>query len=368
MLLKFCLICVFTNEENNIIIEYRKTYERGEDTIEISEIKKYIIDNDKIEEVLTSLSCHHIKDRGDYYSCARPNGDNPQSIITYKDNLTVQMYTGEKIQGDLIALIMGLKQCDFITALKWLHTILGLQWSNKTPKKKVEQKEDPLSIFTSKLKSKHKCDVNDVDIYNEDILMDFGDCIHKDYGNGRITETVRKDFGLLYDFQRKRTVIPWRNHRGIVGLSGRTSIPLYKELDVPKFWSYQGFKKGKCVYGLCENYAHIQQAGYVVIYEAEKSVLIRASLGDRTGVAIGSSNITDEQVGLILALNVDVVIALDKDQTKDHIKDICSKFSKYRNAYYIWDKWDILDEKDSPADANNKTFNFLMKYKVKYGG
>ena len=334
--------------------------------IEITEVKQYIIDNNKVEDILTSLSCHHIKDKGKYFACARPEGDNPQSIVVYKDNLAVEMYTGQKIQGDIIALVMGLKQLDFVSALKWIHKTLNLEWNNKKVKKKVEQKYDPLSVFTSKLKSKHKCVVNDIDIYDEDILTDFGDCIHQDYCNGRITEKVRKEFGLCYDFQRKRTVIPWKNSNGIVGISGRTSIPLYKELDIPKFYSYQGFKKGKCVYGFCENYAHIQQAGYCVIFEAEKSVLIRASLNDRTGLAIGGSNITDEQVGQILSLNCDVIIALDKDQPTKYIKEICKKFSKYRNTYFIWDKWDLLGEKDSPADANNKTYNFLMKYKVKY--
>jgi DNA primase len=335
-------------------------------TIDIKELKEYIINNDKIEVVLTALSCHHIKDKGKYFACARPEGDNPQSIIVYKDNLSVEMYTGQKIQGDIIALVMGLKQIDFIPALKWLHKILNLEWKNKKVQPKAEVKYNPLDIFTSKLKSKHKCVVNDIDVYDEDILTDFGDCIHQDYCGGRITEKVRREFGLCYDFQRKRTVIPWRNQNGIVGLSGRTSIPLYKELDIPKFWSYQGFKKGKCVYGFCENYAHIQQSGYCVLFEAEKSVLIRASLGDRTGLAIGGSNITDEQVGLILSLNCDVVIALDKDQSKEDVKAICKKFCKYRNVYFIWDKWNLLGEKDSPADANNKTYNFLMKYKIKY--
>lgn len=335
-------------------------------TIDIKELKEYIINNDKIEEVLIALSCHHIKDKGEYYTCGHPLGDNPSSIVIYKDELTVTQYTREKTQGDLIALVMNIKQIDFVSALKLIHQILNLKWDNKNAKKKTEQRCDPLSIFTSKLKSKHKCDVNDIDIYDEDILTDFGDCIYKDYGNGRITEKIRKEFNLCYDFQRKRTVVPWRNYNGIVGLSGRTSIPLYKELGIPKFWSYQGFKKGKCVYGYCENYAYIQKAGYVVIFEAEKSVLIRASLGDRTCVAIGGSNISDEQVGMILGLNVDVIIALDKDQSKEHIKEICSRFSKYRNTYFIWDKWGLLDCKDSPADANNKTYNFLMKYKIKY--
>lgn len=334
--------------------------------MDIVELKQYIIDNNKIQDVLVFLGCHHIKDKGGYYACGHPQGDNPSSITVYKDELTVVQYTHEKTQGDLIALVMNIKQLDFISALKFIHKALDLPWSNKKSKPKVEPKYNPLDIFTSKLKSKHKCVVNDIDVYDEDILTDFSDCIHQDYCGGRITEKVRREFGLCYDFQRKRTVIPWRNQNGIVGLSGRTSIPLYKELDIPKFWSYQGFKKGKCVYGFCENYAHIQQAGYCVLFEAEKSVLIRASLGDRTGLAIGGSNITDEQVGLILSLNCDVVVALDKDQRKEDVKAICKKFCKYRNVYFIWDKWNLLGEKDSPADANNKTYNFLMKYKIKY--
>ena len=334
--------------------------------MDIVELKQYIIDNQKIQDILVFLGCHNIKNRGGYFSASFPDGDNPQAITVYVDNLTVITYTHNKIRGDIVTLVQDIKQIDLVSALKFIHKILNIPWSNKKVKPKAEPKYDPLSVFTSKLKSKRKCDVNDIDVYDEDILTDFGDCIYKDYGNGRITEKIRREFGLCYDFQRKRTVIPWRNDNGIVGLSGRTSISLYKELDIPKFWSYQGFKKSKCVYGYCENYAYIQQAGYCVVYESEKSVLIRASLGDRTGLAIGGSNISDEQVGLILSLNCDVVIALDKDQLKEHIKEICSKFSKYRNTYYIWDKRDLLGEKDSPADANNKTFNFLMKYKIKY--
>lgn len=334
--------------------------------MDVVELKQYIIDNDKTSDILTLLGCHHISDKGKYISCGRPKGDNPASITVYKDDLTVKQYTGEMVAGDIIALIMALKNIDFISAMKWVHNSLGIEW--KHTKKKEKPKYNPLDIFTSKLKSKHKCNVNDIEVYDENILTDFGDCIHKDYCNNRITENIRCEFGLYYDFQRQRTVIPWRNQNGIVGISGRTSNPLYKELDIPKFYSYQGFKKSQCVYGFCENYSYIQKAGYVVVYESEKSVLIRASLNDRTGVALGGCNISNEQVRQILSLNCKVIIALDKDQTKEHIKEICSKFSKFRPTYYIYDRWGLLEEKDSPADANNKIFNFLMKYKFKYKG
>ena len=40
------------------------------------------------------------------------------------------------------------------------------------------------------------------------------------------------------------------------------------------------------IYGLWENYKDIQKAGYIVIFEAEKSVLKRDSRMDPTGGAI----------------------------------------------------------------------------------
>ena len=94
---------------------------------------------------------------------------------------------------------MALKQINFISALKWVLKTLGLEWGNKKTKDNSKPKYNPLDVFTSKLKSKRKCNVDDIEIYDEDILTDFGDCIHKDYCNNRITEKIRREFGLCYD-------------------------------------------------------------------------------------------------------------------------------------------------------------------------
>lgn len=336
--------------------------------MEIQELKQYIIDNNKIETILSSLGCHHISNKGKYFTCARPTGDNPQSIVVYCDNITVKMYTGERIEGDLISLVMGLKNIDFIQALKWIHKELGLEWSNK--KKKVEKpKYNPLDVFTSKLKSTHKYNVNDIEIYDEMAVAEFADCIHKDWVKEGITEKIRKEFHLGYDFQRHRIIIPWKSpySDGYVGVVGRTTIPMFKDIDIPKYWNYiTGFKKNKALYGFQENYKYIQEKGYCVIFEAEKSTLKRASLNDRTGLSIGSHTISDEQIKLILSLNVDVIIAFDKDIDIQEIREDCEKFWLYRNVYYIYDRWNLMKCKDSPADMNNKTYEFLFKYKVKY--
>ena len=120
------------------------------------------------------------------------------------------------------------------------------------------------------------------------------------------------------------------------------------------------------MYGLYENYESIQKAGYVVVYEAEKSVLKRDSLNDSTGVAISGHIMSDEQVRILIGLNVEIVIALDKDISVDEVRHMCDKFKNIRKVSYIQDKWDILSSKDSPADARNKDYQFLFDNRIVY--
>ena len=120
------------------------------------------------------------------------------------------------------------------------------------------------------------------------------------------------------------------------------------------------------IYGLYENYRSIQEKGYAVILEAEKSVLKRYSRKDGTAVAIGSHTLSDEQVKILIGLNVDIVIAYDEGISINEIRKECEKFYGIRNVYYIYDKWGLLSEKESPADRPNKQYEFMLKYKVKY--
>lgn len=146
----------------------------------------------------------------------------------------------------------------------------------------------------------------------------------------------------------------------------RTVIPDYAELGIKKFLITPSYPKSLNLFGLYENYKSIQEAGYVVIFESEKSVIKRDSLNDSTCVALSGHTISEEQVRILIGLNVDIVVALDKDIPIEEVRDICNKFYGVRNVYYIWDKWNLLREKDSPADALNKIYQFLMKYKIKF--
>ena len=50
--------------------------------MEISELKEYIYEQEKIEFILEELGCKSIKSRKEntYYSCAFPDGDNVKGL------------------------------------------------------------------------------------------------------------------------------------------------------------------------------------------------------------------------------------------------------------------------------------------------
>ena len=179
-----------------------------------------------------------------------------------------------------------------------------------------------------------------------------------------------KEFNIGYSVNRRRIVVPHRYWSGsrndYEGVIGRTVIKEWEMLDIPKYFPSKNFPKTMNLYGLQENYRTIQEAGYVVVYEAEKSVLKRHSRNDGTGVAVCCHDISEEQVKILIGLNVDIVISFDKGISIEHIRSTCDLFYGTRNVYYIHDKYDLLKEKESPADATNRIYTYLFKYKTLY--
>lgn len=335
-------------------------------------LKQYIFDNKKVEFVLEEIGCHHIQyhPNKEYYSCANYNGDNPSAVnVSNNKYLNVRNYTREnefEDNSDIISLVQYNKKLSFINAVKYLHKILGLNYRWQKPIKK-EKEFDPLEIF-KKVESCHKVNVADIHVLDEDLLDDYIPMLYIGWLKEGIMPWSAKKFGLAYSYKRRRVIIPMRYWLTgqLLGINSRTTVDNYKELGIKKFFITPSYQKGLNIYGLYENYDCIQKAGYVTVFEAEKSVLKRDSRNDPTGVALSGHTITDEQVRILIGLNVDIVVSMDKDVSIEEVRHICEKFYGIRNVYYTWDKWNLLDEKDSIADKPNKVYDFLFKYKIKY--
>ena len=122
-----------------------------------TELKSYILKNDKIEYILESLGCRDIvyhPEKG-YYSAIRPvqDANNKNGVIikcceylnyySYSQNIDVS-------EGkDIISLIQEYKNLSFIDAMKYIHSLLGLKYTFKKEELKTNEikKYNPLEIF-----------------------------------------------------------------------------------------------------------------------------------------------------------------------------------------------------------------------------
>ena len=341
------------------------------------DLKVYIYENNKIEYILKELGCLFIEfhPEKNYYSATQVDGDNKSGVII-KNNSYLNYYSYSRNinvdEGkDLFYLIQVTKKFTFAETMKYVHKLLGLQYTFKKekPKEETDEKYNPLAIFQNVEKRRKSINVLDFKPLDENILDDYEPTIHIDlFREGIIGKTIKK-FGLMYSYKWKRSIFPHRfwSTGELIGINARSSIEDCEELGISKYFITPGMPKSINLYGLYENYRDIEKAGYITIFEAEKSVLKRDSLNDSTGVALSGHSISDEQVRIILGLNIrEVVIALDKDVPIEEIWCMCEKFYHLKKVSYIWDKHNLLNPKDSPADSPNKVYEFLFKYRITY--
>ena len=346
----------------------------------VTELKQYIYDNQLIEFILNEIGCGHIvyHSNKEYYSCCNIDGDNPSAIIIRNNpylncnNYTRKMDFDNK--SDLLTLVQYNKkkntpQFSFWDTIKYLHKILKLPLSIKQQRKSQNNEiDDPLYIFKQIKTKKLKQNVLELNVLSEDELQDFIPHVHIDFFREGIVKKTIERFGLAYSYKYKRTIIPlrfWLTGE-LLGFNMRTSVTNFDLLGIKKYLITPGYPKSQNIFGLWENKDYIKNVGYVVVYESEKSVLRRDSLKDSSGVAVSGHDISDEQARILIGLNCEIIIAFDKDINREHIRYCCNKFYGIRKISYMYDSYDLLKKKDSPADASDKIWKFLFKYRIEY--
>ena len=341
----------------------------------ISELKEYIYNERKIEYVLEQIGCHniHYNSQKEYWSAAQPDGDNPQGVnIRNNEYLNYRSFSrgiDYEDNKDLISLVEATKKLSFIEAIKYLHKNLDLPFEFKRKEEKPQKKFDPLSVFKKVLRSSRgTVNVDDIHVLDDKLLDDFVPMLHIDWFREGIMPWTREKFKLAYSYKHKRVIVPlrfWLTGE-LLGFNQRTTVENYEEFGIKKYFITSTYPKALNLYGLYENYDSIQKAGYVVVAESEKSVLKRDSLGDGTVVALSGKSISDEQVRILIGLNVEIVIGLDKDVDINEVRHMCNKFKNVRKVSYIHDFMGILGDKDAPMDARNNDYQFLLESRIVY--
>lgn len=329
------------------------------------ELKQYIIDNNKIVEVLEGLECTNIKPYTKEYRFSTPICNNATATRIKKDTLKVKSFSSDKeMFGDIFLLTMNIKNITFPQSVKLIHKILGLKYTGITKIEKKDKK-DILSIF-KRAKGKHMDFTNEeLKIYHEDICREFIKIPYIGWIREGIMPYTQKIFGIGYSRLKDRVCVPWRYWCGeeedYTGIIGRTLNEDYDILNIPKYFPLIAFPKSMNIYGLQENYKGIQEAGCVIVYEAEKSVLKSHSLLIKNAVAIGGHELSDEHIKILLSLDVTIIFAMDNDMDEQLSIDMCNRVKRFRKTGYIYDEFGLLGAKDSIIDRGLKIYNALFK-------
>lgn len=357
--------------------------------MEVREVKQYIYENNKIELVLQELGMHHIKwhDNSSYITCGMPDGDNPQSTTIYNNPfLNVVAYTRDIVDAygvsDIISLICFIKKLYFTNAVAWLCNLVGLDYYYKPQiqDKLLEQFKNMCSI------KKHGVEEElPLQPLDEIVLREFKSRFtHEEFVKDNISPETQREFEIgfslrtdYYGFPRHRITIPIRDEQGtLVGVKGRLPKNVYywskcvdeeREKEEPKYIYLYPCAKAKILYGLYKTQPYIKEQDEVIVCEAEKGVMQLWTYGVKNSVAIGGHEISNSQREKIVRLGVTVTIAFDKDVTLDVINKECKMLAPLcKKIYYIYDKNNILEEKESPMDNPKKWKKLYTENKYLY--
>lgn len=173
-------------------------------------------------------------------------------------------------------------------------------------------------------------------------------------------------FDVRYDAFSDRLVYPIRNlSKKIVNIGGRTLDPEWKEKGLRKYTYFYGWGTMDTIYGLAENMEEILEKQEIILFEGCKSVLLAHTWGVKNCASLLTSHLNPHQMKILARLGCRVVFALDKEIRIRDDHNI-QKLKSYVEVEYLWDREDLLDDKDAPVDKGAEVFKKLYEGRLRY--
>ena len=339
--------------------------------MDIRDLKEEILNRELISDILAELGCHHIRDKGDYIQAGNRDGDNPSSIVVYKNeyisciNYTRQI-TKNGRTADIFDLVAYAEDCSFAEAMRFVCELAGIDYYGE--REDLPESLQILRMLRDMAVNDDEEDNSQVKPISEKILSYYIPYGNKMFEDDNISLEVQKEFEVGYCPQSNYITIPIRDSLGtLCGVKGR----YFGEPDElhTKYTYLEKCNKSKILYGYWQNKDYIKQNKYVYVLESEKAVQQLATIGIRSCVSTGGKTISKYQVEEITRTGCAPILALDKDVDEEELQNIASMFMDGITVYAIVDKNNILDEKESPSDNHEKWFHLVSNniYKIKGG-
>lgn len=217
-------------------------------------------------------------------------------------------------------------------------------------------------------------------IYSDKVLESFIKAYPAEWLQDGISEKTMDKFNILYSISQNKIIIPHYDIKGrLIGIRGRAldewevmNVGKYMPVKVENKWYTH--KLSLNLYGLNHTIENIKKTGIVYLVESEKGVMQFDSFNQpNCCVGVCGNNFNKFQLDIILreCYPKEIVICFDKEEKKGEDKyfnklyNIAKKYLKYCDFSFIYDRENLLKEKDSPTDKGEEVFMKLFKKRVK---
>ena len=361
-------------------------------------IKKRILEDDRIEEILYDLGCENIRPEGGKLIVAQLPPDflsnNKRAVqVTLNENLTSNIrnmkFKNKDIYGLVSFILNGMRtddeiQNDLYNAKQWIVDQLGYHNLVGQEVKKTSNINNWLKNTNKNRKKRKKIDEQKPNrVLSEEILQQYEFKPYYGWFKEGILLSTQIEWETGYDKYSSRVINPVRNINGeLIGVKGRATLKGYNPDQ--KYLYLYNCNKSIELYGLWKTLPFILEKREIIVFEGYKSVMKAWQMGYKHCVSMEGDDLSDHQIALIKSLGIDIkiVLAYDKDKffkviedektgkkekvySMDDIKSQAAKFTN-RKVFSIMDNNNELDEKEkhSPVDLGIKVWNRVYENRI----
>lgn len=204
--------------------------------------------------------------------------------------------------------------------------------------------------------------------FENDYINKYSDELPQVWIDEGILPEVMDKFNIRIDKKSNRIVYPLYDEYGnYIATKGRSLLDLetIKLLKIPKYITFSKIDTVDFFCGIKENYDNIQRVNKVIVFEGIKSVMHVIPWGYDYGVSSETNHLNDNQIKILIKLGVkEVIIAYDKGVLLKDILPQVEMLRKFTKVSIVMDRWNLLNDKDSPCDKGREVFDTLFKKRI----